>query len=304
MLIFVFSRLLAWVFQVPDYVHYWPATSSAWFTYLLPSYSTFKALRQRPLNEQEIDKWASYWILVGVVVAFEYTAEWLLSWSVYHIKVYTSRPHDPFYRFPFYWEIKTLFLLFLSLPQFEARVNSLSSDVLLIPSFPPAPQGSTFIYKCYVEPYLIQNEADIDASIASARNETLQFLQSRLSTLWDILYSLLSRTPVTPKLSPSGLTPANGTHLAGQNALFQSVQGLWGAINPPSFLAAPAPGSGKPTMSRSASDTVASEKQAPLPAPPTASATVGYDVDETAKNWDVVGSWFMVHSHLDFWNLR
>jgi receptor expression-enhancing protein 1/2/3/4 len=83
MLMFIFSRLLA-----------------GWFTFLLPSYSTFKALRQRPLNEQERERWAGYWIIIGGVVAFEYTAEWLLCW------------------FPFYWEIKTLFLLFLSLPQF------------------------------------------------------------------------------------------------------------------------------------------------------------------------------------------
>jgi receptor expression-enhancing protein 1/2/3/4 len=42
--------------------------------------ATFKALRQRPLNEQELEKWASYWTVVGILVAFEYTAEWLLSW--------------------------------------------------------------------------------------------------------------------------------------------------------------------------------------------------------------------------------
>jgi len=229
MLMFIFSRLLA-----------------GWFTFLLPSYSTFKALRQRPLHEQEIERWASYWIVVGAVVAFEYTAEWLLCW------------------FPFYWEIKTLSLLFLSLPQFE---------------------GSTFLYKSYVEPYLVQNESEIDASIASARNETLQFIQSRLSTLWDLVYSLLSRTPITSELSSSGATPANGYPHVGQNALFQSVQGLWSAISPPAYSAAPTAVSGKYTVSRSASDTVAPEKQAPSNAHSTdPSVTFGYDVDETIKD--------------------
>jgi len=228
MFMFIFSRLLA-----------------GWFTFLLPSYSTFKALRQRPLHEQEIEKWASYWTVVGAVVAFEYTAEWLLCW------------------FPFYWEIKTLFLLFLSLPQFE---------------------GSTYLYKFYVEPYLVQNESDIDASIASARNETFQFAQSRLSTLWDLFYSLLSRTPVMSKLSPSGATPANGSPHVGQNALFQSVQGLWSAINPPAYLTTPAV-SGKYTASGPAFDTVVSEKQAPSNARSTdPSVTVGYDVNETNKD--------------------
>lgn len=156
--------------------------------------------------------------------------------------------------------------------------------MLLITSFSHVPQGSTFLYKSYVEPYLVQNESDIDASIASARNETLQFLQTRFSALWDILYSLLSRTPVAPKLSPSGVTPANGTPL-DPNALFQSVQGLWGSIAPSNFLATSAPHSGKPTVSRSPSNTVVSGKQAPLSGPPTdASAGVGYDVDETIKD--------------------
>ena len=156
--------------------------------------------------------------------------------------------------------------------------------MLLITSFSHMPQGSTFLYKTYVEPYLVQNESEIDASIASARNETLQFLQTRLSALWDILYSLLSRTPVTPKLSPSGVTPANGAPL-DPNALFQSVQGLWGSIAPPNFLATSAPHGGKPTTSRSASHTVVSEKQAPFSGPPTdGSAGVGYDVGETIKD--------------------
>jgi receptor expression-enhancing protein 1/2/3/4 len=153
--------------------------------------------------------------------------------------------------------------------------------VLLNPVFFwPAPQGSTFLYKSYIEPYLVQNESDIDASIASARDETLQFIQTRLSTLWDLIYSLLSRTPITSNQSPSGATHANGAPHIGQNALFQSVQGLWGAINPPAHLATPPAASGKYTVSRSASDTVASEKQAPSGS----SVAVGYDADQTPKD--------------------
>ena len=53
---------------------------SGWFAFLLPSYSTFKALRQRPLNEGELEKLASYWTVAGILVTFEYTAEWLLDW--------------------------------------------------------------------------------------------------------------------------------------------------------------------------------------------------------------------------------
>jgi len=149
----------------------------------------------------------------------------------------------------------------------------------------PAPQGSTYLYKIYVEPYLVQNESEIDASIASARNETFQFIQSRLSALWDILYSLLSKTPAMSNLSASGSTPANGSPNAGQNALFQSVQGLWSAFNSPAYSAATTAVSGKYTASRSASDTVTSEKQAPSNSHSTdPSVTVGYDVNEAMKD--------------------
>jgi len=220
---------------------------AGWFTFLLPSYSTFKALRQRPLNEREIEKWVSYWIVIGPIVAFEYTTEWLLCW------------------FPFYWEIKTLFLLYLSLPQFE---------------------GSTHVYKTYVEPYLVQNESDIDASIASARYETLQFVQSRLTALWDIVYSLLNKTPISSSYSPSsnGTTTANGSPspLLNPGALLQSVQGLLGAVGAPSSWAAPAPPTGRPAIPRSTSDTRSYGNQAPPPAVPAgAPSTAGYDVDET-----------------------
>jgi hypothetical protein len=84
MFMFIISRLVACVFKSPVIIVFFTDrlswALSGWFTFLLPSYSTFKALRQRPLREQEIERWASYWIVVGAVVAFEYTAEWLLCW--------------------------------------------------------------------------------------------------------------------------------------------------------------------------------------------------------------------------------
>jgi receptor expression-enhancing protein 1/2/3/4 len=136
-----------------------------------------------------------------------------------------------------------------------------------------------------VEPYLVQNESDIDVSITSARYETLQFVQSRFSALWDIVYGLLSKTPVASSYSPSSNgTTANGSSspLLNQGALLQSVQGLLGAIGAPSSWAAPAPPTGKPAISRSTTDTRSAENQAPFPAVPAGGpSTAGYDVDET-----------------------
>jgi len=40
----------------------------------------FKGLKNRPLSEPELERWATYWAVVGAFVAFEYVAEWMLSW--------------------------------------------------------------------------------------------------------------------------------------------------------------------------------------------------------------------------------
>lgn len=83
MLMFILSRLLACVFKSPIIIVFvidQLLGLSGWFTFLLPSYWTFKALKERPLHGQDIEKWAIYWIVVGAVVSFEYTAEWLLCW--------------------------------------------------------------------------------------------------------------------------------------------------------------------------------------------------------------------------------
>ncbi|KAH9082229.1 hypothetical protein EDB83DRAFT_2310426 [Lactarius deliciosus] len=195
MLVFIVSRLL-----------------TGWFVFLLPSYSTFKALKQRPLNEREVEKVACYWTVVGTLVAFEYTAEWLLSWY-----------------------------------------------------------GSTHIYKSYLEPFFVQNEKDIDATIASARDETVQFLHSRISALWDIIYSFLSKTPITQQPSPftSRDTPMNRSP---QKAL-QSIQNLFGVATPPSFLA--------PSVHRSRP---VSEDTSSLAHPNGVAVPAGYDVGESVNN--------------------
>jgi len=121
---------------------------SAWFAFLLPCYATFKALSRRPLSESDVQKWCMYWTVIGAFVAFEYLAEWLISWM------------------PFYWELKTIFLLFLSLPQTE---------------------GSTYIYNAYLQPFLLSNEADLDAGIVRIQRNVFTFVQEKASALWALL---------------------------------------------------------------------------------------------------------------------
>ncbi|EIN14057.1 hypothetical protein PUNSTDRAFT_32940, partial [Punctularia strigosozonata HHB-11173 SS5] len=173
---------------------------SAWFAFILPGYSTFKALAHRPVSDPELEKWSQYWVVISLFVAFEYTLQWLISWL------------------PFYWEIKTLFLLFLSLPQ---------------------TQGSIYIYTAFVAPYIIANEADIDAGIERLKTQSLSFLHGRLAAAVDTVFKLLTKASTrqqagdTSQVIPQqggqqgqGTTPADASNYLGM------ANGLWRAYGP------------------------------------------------------------------------
>ena len=59
--------------------------NSCLVAYLYPGYASYKTLSQRPANEEEIERWLMYWSVIGCVVAIE-SAEWLVNWSVRHLK--------------------------------------------------------------------------------------------------------------------------------------------------------------------------------------------------------------------------
>lgn len=65
-----------------------------------------------------------YWTCVGAFVAFENLAEWFVSWYVPRLYDKISHSHPAILRLPFYWEFRTLFLLFLALPQTQVTVHS------------------------------------------------------------------------------------------------------------------------------------------------------------------------------------
>jgi len=180
---------------------------SAYFAFLLPCYSTFKALSHRPVSEPDLERLCMYWIVIGAFVAFQYTAEWLISW------------------FPFYFEIKTIFLLFLALPQI---------------------QGSTLIYQNYLQPFFSKNETELDAGISSFQNNIFVFLQSRLSSLMEIIWSLVSKTPASQQ--GTGQQPTNTA------ATLDFALGFWKAYAP-AVMGGLSPSSVQPSSSPSASST-------------------------------------------------
>jgi receptor expression-enhancing protein 1/2/3/4 len=164
---------------------------SAYFAFLLPCYSTFKALSHRPVSEPDLERLCMYWTVIGAFVAFQYTAEWLISW------------------FPFYFEIKTLFLLFLALPQI---------------------QGSTFIYQNYFQPFFSKNETELDAGINSFQNNIFVFVQTRISSLIDIVWSLVNKTPASGQPATGTSQQPGGTAAGGFT--MDSALSLWKAYGP------------------------------------------------------------------------
>jgi len=137
----------------------------AWFAFFLPCYATFKTLSTRPISESELQKWAMYWSVIGAFVAFEYVAEWFISWL------------------PFYWEVKTLFLLYLSLPQI---------------------QGSTYVYTAYLQPVFSRNEHHLDAGLVAIQRNALTFIQEKLAALWTMLGKKVPQGDATTSTAPGG----------------------------------------------------------------------------------------------------
>ncbi|KAH9948237.1 TB2/DP1, HVA22 family-domain-containing protein [Amylocystis lapponica] len=160
---------------------------SAWFAFLLPSYATWKAVSHRPVSEQEFERWAMYWSVVGAFVALEYAAGWLISWI------------------PFWWETRTLFLLFLALPQ---------------------TQGSTWIYVNVLTPYLTPREAGIDAGIVAAQTNILTFIQGRVAKLSQSLWAVATQS------SAAGASGAGPAAAGAAPDPFSVAKGLWSTYGP------------------------------------------------------------------------
>ncbi|KAI8878472.1 hypothetical protein K501DRAFT_228355 [Backusella circina FSU 941] len=90
-------------------------------SWVYPAYASFKAIESS--NKQDDTQWLTYWTVVGFVQMLEYFSDILLYW------------------FPFYYLFKTLFVLWLALPQFN---------------------GAEILYNRALRPYLLQAQGDID----------------------------------------------------------------------------------------------------------------------------------------------
>nr|GAT48764.1 predicted protein [Mycena chlorophos] len=164
---------------------------SAVGAFLYPGYASYKTLSQRPASEEEIERWLMYWTVLGTIVGVEYVAEWAVSWI------------------PLYYPLKTLFLLYLALPQ---------------------TRGASFIYTVHLRPLLAAHEADIDSALAQLRVYVFNFLQAQLRSLWAHVSAAAGQAtdPVAP---PTQASPTADPATAGLN-LTGAVGSFWRAYGP------------------------------------------------------------------------
>ncbi|KAI0639614.1 hypothetical protein C8Q77DRAFT_1082069 [Trametes polyzona] len=186
-----------------------------------------------------------YWAVVGAFVAVEYVSGWLLDWI------------------PFYWEARTVFLLFLALPQ---------------------TQGSTWVYQTYFQPFLLKNQADIDASISAAQTNALTFLQSRLQVFWQTFWDLAtkaSQNPNQPGAAAGGAAPAQP---AGASPV-ELARSLWSSYG--ASLIGAARQAAKPATGAQPKANGFASASAAAAAPPSRPAASPYDVGGSSSSVQV-----------------
>ena len=97
---------------------------------LYPAYRSYKAIKNKDLREHV--KWMMYWIVFALFTTAETFLDIFFSW------------------FPFYYEIKILFILWV---------------------LSPATRGSSLLYKKLVHPLLISREKEIDDLIEKTKQQ-------------------------------------------------------------------------------------------------------------------------------------
>lgn len=163
--------------------------------FLYPGYASYKTLSQRPASEEDLERWLMYWSVLGCIVGVEYIAEWLVSWV------------------PFYYLVKTVFLLYLALPQ---------------------TRGSSYLYVNHLQPFFHNHESQIDATLASFKSRIFAFIQVRLRTCWDALATAMGQQQQTyfapaGGVTDTGVPPTLADPASGPAKL---ALGLWRSYGP------------------------------------------------------------------------
>ncbi|KAM6113390.1 receptor expression-enhancing protein 4 [Phoenicopterus ruber ruber] len=105
------------------------------FGMLYPAYASYKAVKTK--NIREYVRWMMYWIVFALFMATETLTDLLISW------------------FPFYYEIKMAFVIWL---------------------LSPYTRGASLLYRKFVHPTLSHREKEIDTYIVQARERGYEMM--------------------------------------------------------------------------------------------------------------------------------
>uniref|UniRef100_A0A8C6N5P7 Receptor expression-enhancing protein n=1 Tax=Mus spicilegus TaxID=10103 RepID=A0A8C6N5P7_MUSSI len=141
------------------------------FGMLYPAYASYKAVKSK--NIREYVRWMMYWIVFAIFMAAETFTDIFISWSgprigrpwgwegPHHHHHLASGSHKPLplltHRFPFYYEFKMAFVLWL---------------------LSPYTKGASLLYRKFVHPSLSRHEKEIDACIVQAKERSYETMLS------------------------------------------------------------------------------------------------------------------------------
>lgn len=123
-----------------------------------------------------------------------------------------SNPTSPLpRRIPFYYTTKTLFLLYLALPQ---------------------SQGASYLYIAHLRPFFQTHEIQIDEALAQLKARAYAFVQERMRAVWEAVAATIGgqqaqQAPVTG--SATAAPPTLGDPVSGP---VQMLGGLWRSYGP------------------------------------------------------------------------
>lgn len=131
-------------------------------TFLFPVFASYKALKTN--DPQQVTPWLMYWVVIACVLVVEAYTDWLLRW------------------FPFYYNLRCAFFLWLVLPQ---------------------TQGATKLYLEYVHPFLTEHERDIENFISDAHEQLkavgYSYLKQAIGHAQEIFFGIrVNQRPETP----------------------------------------------------------------------------------------------------------
>jgi receptor expression-enhancing protein 1/2/3/4 len=124
----------------------------------------------------------------------------------------SASDHDG--RIPFYYPTKTIFLLYLALPQ---------------------TRGSSYLYRMHLQPFFHTYEPQIDAALASIKVRVYTFVQDRLRALWEHVTAVIGQqqqvAPQPPTAAAADSSSASSSADSGYSPA-QLASNLWRSYGP------------------------------------------------------------------------